>query len=263
MSEGTSTQMRFVHGGRKRRRGGRGVTSMLAMKKARTTGIKGVGKDETKYVDGYLDYTAIHEIGHDETWADCELNPRQQTAVYGCLPMPRQGDNYSDRDGRKIYVKHIFIKGVINVSQANTVTQATNNPIFRIIVVKDTRTNGTSLSAENVMGPGLGSDGQATLTSDSGVQAFSSPDGWGRYEIVKDRTFKAVNNQAFNDGTDGAVNGYAIPFRMKVKCNCYVNFCDTPGAIASVIDNSWHVIGAVGNGLNPNISYQARTAFVG
>lgn len=245
---------------RKRRR-----TSSLSRRvpTTRTTAIKGVGKDETKYVDGYLDYTALHEIGHDQTWADCELNPRQQTAVYGCLPIPRQGDNYSDRDGRKIYVKHIFIKGVINIAQANTVTAATNNPIFRLVVVKDKRTNGTSLSAENVLGNGLGSDGQATLPADSGVQAFSNPSGWGRYEIVKDRTFKPPINMAFNDGTDGAVNGYAVPFRMKIKCNCYVNFSDTPGAIASVIDNSWHLIGAVSNGLNPNISYHARTAFVG
>jgi len=232
-------------------------------KKARVTMIRGVGGEETKYVDGYLDYTALHELGHDEGWADTELDPRQQTAVYGCLPMPRQGTNFADRDGRKIYVKHIFIKGVINVQQANTVTAATNNPIFRIVVVKDTRTNNNQLSAENVIGPGLGSDGQDVLTSDSGVQAFSNPDGWGRYEIVKDRTFKPPLNQAFNDGTDGAVNGYAIPFRMKIKCNCYVNFSDTAGAVGSVIDNSWHVLGAVGNGLNPAISYQARTCFVG
>ena len=39
-------------------------------------------KTEIKYVDGYLDTTVVHALSNnDDTWADCELNPRQQTAV--------------------------------------------------------------------------------------------------------------------------------------------------------------------------------------
>ena len=64
---------------------------------------------EKKYVDGYLDSTNIVEVDdNDATWAGCELNPRQQTAVYGCLPVPRQGTNYADRDGRRIMIKSEF-----------------------------------------------------------------------------------------------------------------------------------------------------------
>ena len=83
----------------------------------RRSGVKPGGVmigQECKYVDGYLDTTSLVQLEtNDQTWAGCELNPRQQTAVYGCLPVPRQGDNYSDRDGRKIYVKNIKIHGVM------------------------------------------------------------------------------------------------------------------------------------------------------
>ena len=52
-------------------------------------------KDENKYVDGYYDWTNLTELSsNDQTWAGAEANPRQQTAVYGCLPIPRQGDNH-------------------------------------------------------------------------------------------------------------------------------------------------------------------------
>lgn len=63
---------------------------------------------EIKYVDGYLDNLTLQALSaNDATWASCEANPRQQTAVYGCLPVPRQGTNYADRDGRKIFVKKL------------------------------------------------------------------------------------------------------------------------------------------------------------
>ena len=115
--------------------------------------------DERKYVDGYLDLTNFHELGtNDDTWADCELNPRQQTSVYGCLPVPRQGTGYGDRSGRKIVIKKIVIRGIINWTGADTITATSKRyPIVRLLVVKDTKTNGAEMAAEDCIGPGLGS----------------------------------------------------------------------------------------------------------
>ena len=49
--------------------------------------LAAIRRPEVKYVDGYLDNTGVAEIStNDDDWAGCELNPRQQTAVYGCLP---------------------------------------------------------------------------------------------------------------------------------------------------------------------------------
>jgi len=81
------------------------------------------GGDEHKYVDGYKAVTAIHELATtNDTWADCELNPVNAAGAIGCLPVPKQGDDFADRDGRKILIKKIVIRGIINWPAANTVT---------------------------------------------------------------------------------------------------------------------------------------------
>lgn len=225
--------------------------------------LKGI--TETKYVDGYLDSTAVHDLGtNDNTWADCELNPRQQTAVYGCLPVPQQGTNYSDRDGRKIFIKNIKIRGTVWFKGINNMTAAQDQAYVRLVVVKDTRTNGVALSAEDVLGPGLGSDGNAALTADAAVNAMTNPDGWGRYKIMKDKFIRAPPQSCFQDGTNGEMQGFYMPFKMTIRCNCYVNFDATTGAVGSIIDNSFHLLAGASAGFNDiNVSYLARTAFVG
>lgn len=147
---------------------------------------------ETNYVDGYLDNTALKSVSaNDATWADADnLSARQVTASYGCLPVPAQGDDYSDRKGRKIHVKMIRIKGVITFNGQSTLTDATGQSMVRLVVVKDKQTGGNTLSAENVIGPGKGSDQQATLLADSALVAFSNPAGWGRYQILKDKMYR-------------------------------------------------------------------------
>lgn len=219
---------------------------------------------ESKYVDGYLDDTALTSLNaNDATWAGCEVNPRQSTAVYGCLPVPKQGDSYSSRDGRKIFIKNIRIKGILTWGLSDTVTAATYQSAARVVVVKDTRTNGVTLNAEDVLGPGEGSDGNASLNADAALMAFSKPNGWGRYKILKDQIFRLPPLTAFNDGTDGAINGYEMPFKFSIPVNDYVNFDDAAGAIASIVDNSYHVLAATNGAANVTISYVCRTAFLG
>lgn len=220
---------------------------------------------ETKYVDGYLDLTTVHKLGtNDDSWADTEMNPRQQTAVYGCLPVPAEGTSYSGRDGRKIYMKNIKIRGSITWNPVNSLTGGTAQEFVRIVVVKDTRSNGTEISGEDVIGPGTGSDGNAALTGDAAIMSLTNPNGWGRYQIIKDKTYRLGSLSAFNDGTDGAQNGYYMPFKLDVKANCEVNFDSSEGAVGSIVDNSFHLLVAASNGNGTNgITYVARTAFIG
>ena len=116
-------------------------------------------------------------------------------------------------------------------------TAAGDQGLCRLIVVKDTTTCNATLSAENVIGPGLGSDGNAGLLADSAVTAMTDPDGWGRYKIMADRYYKIPNQSAFNDGTDGALMGVRVPFKITIKCNCYVNFSGATGAIGDVTED--------------------------
>lgn len=224
---------------------------------------------EIKYVDGYRDDGAIHELSStlDDTWADTEINPRQQTGTYGCLPVPRQGTNYADRDGRRIIMKNIKIRGTLSWGAEDSAAGPSTRSAVRLVVVKDTRTNGASLSAENVIGPGLGSDGQATISGNgAALMLLTNPDGWGRYQIVHDEVIEAPPQSAYGDATVDAGNtlGVIKDFKINVKCNQEVNFSDTTGAVGSIIDNSYHMLAAaVDTDVGPRIAYYARTAFVG
>jgi len=223
--------------------------------------------NETKYVDGYLDTVSVHQLSStaDDTWADTELNPRQQTSVYGCLPVPRQGTNYSDRDGRKIWVKNIRISGQIRwTSVANNATPLTISPV-RIVIVKDSRTNSTTLSGENVIGPGLGSDGLATLSGDGvALNLPTNPDGWGRYRILHDQTFNPPAIAASGDSTNLDQQGLYLDFSITVRPSCYISFDASTGAIGSIIDNSFHVLAATNaGGTDQQLCYYARTSFIG
>lgn len=216
-------------------------------------------------MDGYYDNASMTDVSaNDATWAGAEADPRQQTAAYGCLPVPQQGDTYADRNGRKIFLKDIKIRGIVSFTGADSITSAGNIGPARIVIVKDTRTNGAQLNAEDVLGPGIGSDGNASLTADSALMALTNPNGWGRYQVMKDKLFRMSAVPLVNDGTDGAQFGYEIPFKMTIKCNCEVNFNGSAGAVANIVDNSFHLLAACDGGSGaPVLSYVARTSFVG
>ena len=163
------------------------------------------GGDEHKYVDGYKAVTAIHELATtNDTWADCELNPVNAAGAIGCLPVPKQGDDFADRDGRKILIKKIVIRGIINWPAANTVTAgAGTSPVVRLIIVKNKQTAGVELDAEAVVGPGLGSDGAAAQTGGAAIMSLSKPTGWGKFQIMKDKMYTRPLDAVFQDGTDG------------------------------------------------------------
>lgn len=234
----------------------------------RMGGYTGRHGGEIKYVDGFYNSTSIHSLSDsvDDTWADCEANPRQTTAIYGCMPVPRQGTNYADRDGRHIFVKNIRINGLIDWQAIDSNAAAVGIGEVRIVIVKDTRTNGVALSAENVIGPGLGSDGNATTSGDGAAICLpTNPDGWGRYKILYDKTFRAPPQPAWGDNTNaGNTNSMTTKFKIKIKANCTMNFNASTGAIGSIIDNSFHMLAAAqDNTAAPALRYYARTTFVG
>ncbi len=267
-------------GKRKRNGGGSSSSSVVSYVKPRSQkrqkksermygarGGAGRGSEETKYVDGFANVGAILQmsIAADDDWGGTEFNARNVGGVYGCLPVPRQGVNYSDRDGRKTFQKKIRIRGEILWGAVDTVTPPPTNGMVRIVIVKDTRTNGVEMSGENAIGLGLGSDGIATTSGDGmGLQLFSNPDGWGRYIIMADELF--VCPPLAGAGTTADLNfvSQRTPFSFNIRCDCEVNFNGTTGAVGSVIDNSFHFLCA-GNSstVNPTLGYYARTSFTG
>lgn len=228
-----------------------------------------IGQQEIKYVDAVRPITPIHPLADtaNDTWADTELNPLNNSGIIGCLPVPAQGDSFAQRDGRKIYMKDIKLKGLIRWNGANNSAVITTQPVVRVVIVKDTKTNGVTLSGEDVIGAGQGSDG-ATINSGSAnaINFMTNPSGWSRYKIVYDKSFRCPNGvTSSGDATSQDVNGTQMPWKAKIKCNHDVNFDGTTGVIGAVIDNSYHVLVASQqvSGSNPSMSYVARTSFIG
>lgn len=279
---GTSTRMSGRRG-RVERRGMqlegpvfRNSVSRSRSRKRRALGIaqsrrlpfrKHLGK-ESKYVDGFLDIVDIEKFSKTatDTWASTEKNPKQTSAIYGCLPVPRQGVNYADRDGRKILQKNIFIRGTILWQSVDSSTAPLEHRQVRLVVVQDTRTNGIALSGENVIGPGLGSNGSSTTCGNSGaINLPSNPDGWGRYKIKLDRTYRCPPLPSWgNDTEKGNGSSMVTPFKFVIRCNCVINFNSSTGAVGSIIDNSFHfLVGCTDMTATPKIMYYARTSFEG
>lgn len=223
---------------------------------------------ETKYVDGYLDLVAVQELAaNDVTWATTEFNCRQVTAVYGCLPVPRQGNNYADRDGKKIFVKSIRINGKIIFPALDGQLAGVQQAPVRIVIVRDSRTNGTEVVGEEVIGPGRGSDGNSTLSSDAALYMGTNPNGWGKYQVLASKVITLpASTTSYHDGTDAGFNGVEVPFSFTVKPKVSMMFNGQPeGVINNIIDNSFSLLAACGptGGTTPQISYTARTAFTG
>lgn len=225
-------------------------------------------KKEIKYVDGWKNVAAVHALSDtaDDDWSGTLNNPGYTAGNYGCLPLPAVGDDYSDRDGRKITVTSIKIKGSITwPSQEASVNPHINQPV-RIVIFQDTKSNGAAPTPEKVLGGAKDQSGVVALSGDGcALYQFSNPAGWGRYKILHDKIYNPPNaSTASNAANDFSMNGYARSFKINIKCNTEVNFNGTSGLIASVIDNSFHLMVATTSSANvAQLGYIARTSFIG
>lgn len=227
------------------------------------------GDGEKKYADGFLNKSTIHQLSDtaDDTWADTEKNPSNTGAAYSCMPVPTQGDSYASRDGRKIYVKGLKIKGTIHWGSCTQQTIANcQQQVVRIIIVQDTRTNGVALAGEDVIGPGLDGTGTAMTSGDGGAIALpTNPNGWGRYKILYDKMFVRRAQTANYDGVGFSKEELLQPFKIKLRMNMVQNFLSNTATVASVVDNSLHMLCAASSstGSQTALSYYARLDFVG
>lgn len=256
-----------------RRKAMRRRTNYYRNKRRRTTYDR---ENEMKYVDGFKRTTTMHEAtGNDDNWADCELNPDYNTGgvtTYGCMPMPSVGTGYSNRNGRKIFVDNIKIRGIINFEPETDMAASTTCPFIRLLLVHDNKTEKASLNAEDVVGVGVDQAGNASGSANANICVLTNPAGWSRYTIVKDKYYIPRLQSGMATCTDvtaavpiyGEKNGQQIPFKMTIKPKMYVTFDGTTGVVGSVLDNSWHLLGIKSDTSgSATISYVVRTAFKG
>jgi len=152
-------------------------------------------------------------------------------------------------------VVNIKIRGHLQLGVQANQTATDVFPHVRLALVQDKQTNAAQLNAEDVFSSA--GAGNATLM-------WQNPAFFGRFKILKDKSFRMPQAMVTWDGTNIEQNGYTLPFKWNItfKKPVVVHFNGTNGGtVADTIDNSFHVIGNSTNALAV-LSYKCRTTFL-
>lgn len=236
-----------------------GLEGARVKKKARVTGPAAAPSRprvftpsrERKYFDTYLSNTAIVA---STDWTGTELDPGTSTLFY-----PQEGSDLDNRIGRRVEVYKISVRGQITCdAQANqTATDAASD--VRLILALDQQTNGAQMQGEDLMEP------PGAATANLTALTFQNKANFGRFRVLKDKTFTLQNPNAAWDGVNMEQQGLTKNFKWTVKFQkpIEVRYNGTNGGtVADVVNNSFHLIGqASSTALAPKIHYQCRTVY--
>lgn len=206
----------------------------------RTPGATGV--TETKYFD-----EDVGALGIGNTWQVAD--PTIDT-----LFAPMKGTSLNQRIGNRVLVKKIRIRGRIFWDGKAGISDILSNDYVRCILVLDTQTNGTQLTAGNLMaGPGLD------------INDFQNTAGFGRYIVLKDKIIRRPAVNAVGTADDWRTDNTIVPFKMSKTIMRYFKFNDgNAGTVGDILDNSLHMVvvkDETGSTQSANIRFTARTVF--
>lgn len=213
----------------------------------RTAGLLGI---EKKFIDQSVsDTTPLVTV-----WAGAEFDPATSLNLAGVS----QGDGPGQRDGRKMSVVSVAVKGEIFNNAIESGTGPSADQYARVIMVLDRQTNGAQLNAEDVM---------QTIGGNDDYRSFRNLEFLQRFKVLADKTiYYDVARSGMNEG---AINLFAVGpikktfnFYYKFSKPLVVNYTGTTNAMANVRDNSIHLI-VVGTSTAMTISYTSRCRFYG
>ncbi len=218
----------------------------LRLLNTRTGGYIGL---ERKFLDTEQ---ADDSIG--SSWTGGELDP----TTFLCLSAVAQGDGENQRDGRRYEVHSVHVSGFVEASITEAGAAPATDTIVKIAMVLDKQTNGAQLNAEDVYVTG----------QDSSPNTFRNLQFTQRFQILRSKMFNIRNT--FGNMNEGAVNSFAtggvkVPFAFNYQFDppLQVNTKNTTAVIASITDNSIHIIGSATGSIATELSYQARIRFTG
>lgn len=218
-----------------------------AMLDRRTAGFLGV---ERKFYDTSLSATLI--VAPTDA-AGAELDPSSTSMI----STPAQGDGEQNRDGKRILIDQVQIKGTVAFTALADQTAGPTDKIVFIALVLDTQSNGAQMNSEDC----FKNTNAAALTATAPMRNLLFGN---RFRVLKTWILQSDYKPAY-DGTNIEVGGNHVPFEGLVPfpAGLPVNFnAGTTASIANVIDNSIHVI-AYGTGSAATLSYNARIRFRG
>lgn len=207
---------------------------------------------EKKFLDSAKTATAV---GAAAALTGGEYDP--STGCTGCLSCPAQGDTEQSRDGKRIVIDSLILKGY--VQQDGSVGEVPE-PVLKVFiaVILDTQTNGAQLNSEDVF--------KNTLAStDTNSDPLKNLLFGNRFRILKSQTYDLTPSGITGAAATLAHNAvrrefdWYIPFKGGLQVNLNAG---TTADVANVIDNSVHVV-AFATTTGCNIAYNARIRFQG
>lgn len=205
----------------------------------------------------FLDTSSINaQLNAPSTPTSGEKDP----ATILCLNGVPQGDTSSSRDGMKIAMTSVFIKGVVELVQGIDQTIVHTMPTVYIALVLDTQTNGAQLNSEDVFFNPAAS--QSLATSLMRNMSFTE-----RFKVLKSTTMTFPQMQTSYDGTNIEQGGQFLPFTFAVPLkgmNVKYTTGTTSGFVDTIQDNSLHLIAFINNTtVLCRMSYNSRLRYVG
>jgi len=231
---------------------------------------------ETKYVDGYVENQAVRKCFETADLAadNARLDVGQTSTTTGNIFICAQGDGASQRDGQRIIVKSIIMKGhVMFPHRYNTAVSSdtiTQQAIVHVFVILDTQSNGVPPTLSDVFViPTV-----VSYTADGPSLLQRNMNYGNRFVILKHKVFR--DGPSYSDIGDTSILVESSPmnireFKWAKRMRMPVTYdpTNTTGNFG-IRDNSIHVF-AVANNYSgtgtPNgiatLTYNVRTRFVG
>jgi len=212
---------------------------------ARTRGAYSQG--EMKYQD--MEYSNV--IVSSPSWTGTMSDP----ATFNTLSVPTVGAAINQRIGKGIKIHKVKIRGRIVFNPAEAQAGAFASQQVRLAVVLDKQTNSSQMTGAQIFTSGT--------TTTSAVNAFQNIDSFGRFRVLKDKTYTIEDPNLAGTDTVHDVNGKSRPFKFSInfKKPLDVRFNATNGGtIADIVDNSIHVVcNAINTGFN--LAYVSRVCY--
>jgi len=225
------------------------VSAARVLANATTAGFLGI---EKKFLDTAKTATGI---GAAAALTGGEYDP--STGCTGCLSCPAQGDTEQSRDGKRVVIDSLILKGAVSLAPSVAEVPVGALKVF-VAVVLDTQTNGAQLNSEDVF-KSLGN--VAALNCDPMKNLLFGS----RFRILKSQVYDltpvGINAAAATSahyGTRREFDWY-IPFKGGLPVNLNAG---TTADVANVIDNSIHVV-AFATVAGSEIQYNGRIRFQG
>ncbi len=177
------------------------------------------------------------------------------TGIIGCLSAPAQGDGEEQRDGRKVQLASIHLKGAWVSDAIESAPGPIPDTSARLCLVWDTQTNATAMVGTDVMDAGSIVD----------VHSFRNLSNSQRFVVLHDEIF-TLRRQTNNEGginlfaSDALRCDWEINKTFKVPID--VNHNGTTANVSTVQDNSLSLI-AVTTDSSIEIEYDCRVRFYG